>query len=91
MSTTTAAASNGPEQPSDVSAQTAKNVLSSAEHTHVANANETEAGNAKAALRERVRQSLIKPRRLFSDLVQNIPIEVNGHLPSAHIESRGSK
>ncbi|GAU90514.1 hypothetical protein RvY_02920 [Ramazzottius varieornatus] len=42
------------------------------------------AEDAKAALRERARKSLTKPRRLLSDLVQNIPIEVAGHLPSAH-------
>ena len=60
------------------------NVESSTEHNHVASASEAQADETLAALRKRARKSLIKPRRLHSDLVQQIPLEVTSHLPSAH-------
>ena len=60
------------------------NVESSTEHNHVASASEAQADEALAALRKRARKSLTKPRRLHSDLVQQMPLEVTSHLPSAH-------
>ncbi|GAV01021.1 hypothetical protein RvY_11797-2 [Ramazzottius varieornatus] len=66
-------------------------VLSTAEHNHVANVNETKAEEVKANLRERAKKSLTKPRRLLSDLVENIPIKVAGHLPSAHSLTRKAR
>ena len=60
------------------------NVLSSTVHNHVPNATETAAENAVAGLRKRARKSFTKPRRLHSDLVQDLPLVVSGHLPSAN-------
>ncbi|GAV05109.1 hypothetical protein RvY_15286 [Ramazzottius varieornatus] len=63
-------------------------VVSSAEHNHVPNVNEAKAEDIKASLRERARKSLTKPRRLLSDLVQSMPTEVAGYLPSANTPTR---
>ncbi|GAU92460.1 hypothetical protein RvY_04538 [Ramazzottius varieornatus] len=67
-----------------ITLDSSNDILSTAEHNRVANVNEIKAEEVKADLRERARQSLTKPRRLLSDLVQNIPIEVASHLPSAY-------